>query len=73
MDSLQAMLASKQARHSLFLTALQYGGVLQRLPSTVLATLFEHAQMLAAAARVLDYQCTPEAAAPDQDAAAQGA
>lgn len=66
------MLSTKQARHSLYLTALQYGGVLQLLPPNVLATLFEHAQMLAAAARVLEYHCTTEAAPPDQEGASQG-
>lgn len=71
--SLKSMLQEKQARHSLFMVALQVGGILQRLPATVLATLFEHAQMLAAAACVLDYQRDCGEAASGRDAAVQGA
>lgn len=71
-DSLKATLAEKQARHSLLLTALQVGGVLRQMPPSVLAALFEHAQMLQAAARVLDYQRGCESAASDRDAASQG-
>lgn len=66
------MLQEKQARHSLFIVALQVGGVLRRLPPPVLATLFEHAQMLAAAACVLDYQRDCGEAASGRDAAVQG-
>lgn len=71
-DSLKGTLAEKQARHSLLLTALQVGGVLRQMPPSVLAALFEHAQMLQAAARVLDYQRGCEGAASDRDAASQG-
>jgi hypothetical protein len=71
-DSLKATLAEKQVRHSLLLTALQVGGVLRQMPPSVLAALFEHAQMLQAAARVLDYQRSCESAASDRDAASQG-
>lgn len=66
------MLQQKQVRHGLLLVALQVGGVLQRLPPPVLATLFEHAQMLAAAAGVLEYQRACEQAAAGNDAAQQG-
>lgn len=66
------MLEDKQAQHSLLLTALQVGSVLQAMPPSVLAALFEHSQMLMAAWRVLDYQRGCEGAASDRDAASQG-
>lgn len=63
LQSLQRMLQAKQVHHSLLLVALQAGGVLQQLPPPVLATLFLHAQVLAGAAAVLEYQQACEQAA----------
>jgi len=71
-NSFRAMLTDKQIRHSLLLTALQVGGVLQQLPASVLATLFEHAQVLVAAAAVLQWQYASATAAKGNDAAQQG-
>jgi hypothetical protein len=55
-SDLRSMLQDKQVRHSLLLTALQEGGVLAQLPAHVTAHLLQHAQMLAAAAAVLQWQ-----------------
>lgn len=71
-DSLRAMLSDKQMRNYLYLSALHVGGVMQRMPPSVLATLFEHAQMLHAAAGMLEYQRNLEGAASDMDAMTQG-
>lgn len=71
-DDLRTMLSDKQLRHSLLLLALQVGGVLRQLPAGVLAALFEHAQMLAAAVEVLRWQRDCEAAAQGNDAAQPG-
>jgi hypothetical protein len=63
--SLRALLADKQVRHDLLLTAYQAGGVLQQLPAQQSRRLFEHAEVLAAVAAVLDWQRQQEAAAGD--------
>lgn len=63
--SLRALLSDKQVRHDLLLAALQAGGVLQQLPAQASRRVFEHAEMLAGVAAVLEWQRQQEAAAGD--------
>jgi hypothetical protein len=63
--SLRALLSDKQVRHDLLLAAYQAGGVLQQLPAQQSRCVFEHAEMLAAVAAVLEWQRQQEAAAGD--------
>jgi hypothetical protein len=67
--SLRALLADKQVRHDLLLAAYQAGSVLQQLPAQHSRSLFEHAEVLAAVAAVLEWQRQQEAAAGDAQSA----
>jgi hypothetical protein len=69
---LRSQLSSKQVRHSLLLAALQEGEVLGQLPAADAAVLLQHAQMLAAAAEVLQWQRSSEAAASSSEDADAG-
>jgi hypothetical protein len=63
--SLRALLSDKQVRHDLLVAAFQAGGVLQQLSAQQSRRVFEHAEVLAAVAAVLEWQRQQEAAAGD--------
>lgn len=59
------LLSKKGARHDILLAAYKTGGVLEKLPAQEMRTVFEHAEMLASAAAVLDWQRRSEAESGD--------
>lgn len=70
--SLRDMLQEKCVRHDILLAAYKTGGVMQQLPPRQARAVFEHAEMLAAAEAVLDWQRSSEADANAGDTVTGG-